>query len=193
MTGFSVKGNSTFGFEELTRALQIAKEKSRDMSESFQAVGERMLRFNKLDHFRDQKQRDGSAWPPLRESTLARRRKGKGSRSGKPLQDTGRMKASIASRFGSTWAEVGTNVEYAPAHQFGVDKTVTENVRAHARTLGKRVRASSLVREHSRSRHIRIPKREFIFVNASEQAVLVSFLTWHLLRDLKVKVNPPSP
>lgn len=53
----------------------------------------------------------GQAWAPLKR------------RSGQPLRDTGRLMASITYRTGkdgdSSFVDVGTNVRYAPIHQFG--------------------------------------------------------------------------
>ena len=41
------------------------------------------------------------------------------SRSGQPLRDTGRLANSIAMQISGDTLEVGTNVCYAPVHQFG--------------------------------------------------------------------------
>lgn len=40
-------------------------------------------------------------------------------RKGQPLRDTGRLNRSIVSSVDATGVTVGTNVKYAPAHQFG--------------------------------------------------------------------------
>lgn len=40
-------------------------------------------------------------------------------RKGQPLRDTGRLQRSITSRVDSTGVTVGTNLIYAPTHQFG--------------------------------------------------------------------------
>lgn len=49
----------------------------------------------------------GVPWAPLRH------------RKGQPLRDTGRLMNSITHRVVGNTVEVGTNVEYAPTHQFG--------------------------------------------------------------------------
>lgn len=40
-------------------------------------------------------------------------------RKGQPLRDTGRLNRSIVSRVDGSGVTVGTNVQYAPVHQFG--------------------------------------------------------------------------
>lgn len=49
----------------------------------------------------------GSPWAPLK------------IRQGQPLRDTGRLQRSITARPDSTGVTIGTNVSYAPVHQFG--------------------------------------------------------------------------
>lgn len=57
----------------------------------------------------------GERWEPLQPATIAQRR----GNSSQPLRDTGRLANSIMAAFGSDYAEVGTNVEYAGFHQHG--------------------------------------------------------------------------
>lgn len=59
----------------------------------------------------------GAKWQPLAASTAAARA-AKGH-AGKLLQLTGSLASSLESDFGRTYAVVGTNKEYAAAHQFG--------------------------------------------------------------------------
>ncbi len=66
--------------------------------------------------FRDNRDPWGSSWARLKDSTIARRRKG----SDKPLRDTGRLMNGITHRvINDHEVEVGTNTEYASTHQFG--------------------------------------------------------------------------
>lgn len=64
---------------------------------------------------------------------------------------------------------VGTNVAYAAAHNFGVDKQITQQVREHVRRItqafGKPIEQTAVqVKSHSRKRHLKIPQREFMLV-----------------------------
>jgi phage gpG-like protein len=95
--------------------------------------------------FKDSKDPWGDPWKPLsREALLARaqrfllskrmdqlktkkgawrvpilRQVQKIGREGQPLLDTGRLRSSITYNANASGVEVGTNVEYAPVHQFG--------------------------------------------------------------------------
>jgi phage virion morphogenesis protein len=57
----------------------------------------------------------GERWEPLQPATIAQRP----GNSSQPLRDTGRLANSIMAAFGSDYAVVGTNVEYAGFHQLG--------------------------------------------------------------------------
>ena len=70
-----------------------------------------------LEGFERQRDPWGRPWEPLSPETV--RRKG----SSRILEDTGRLRQSIAWRtLGRDAVVVGTNVEYAPVHQFGSDE-----------------------------------------------------------------------
>jgi len=60
----------------------------------------------------------GNPWEALSAITQARRTNG----SNKPLNDTGRLKASITSNASSHDVEIGTNVKYAKTHQNGASQ-----------------------------------------------------------------------
>ncbi|MGQ0794537.1 MAG: phage virion morphogenesis protein [Deltaproteobacteria bacterium] len=66
------------------------------------------------------KQQGRPKWQPLAPSTL-RQRQREGKADGKILQRTGQLAASISSEHDKTSATVGTNNEYAAAHQFGAE------------------------------------------------------------------------
>ena len=66
--------------------------------------------------FRKEQTPDGSGWAPLKRG---RSRKGGGKGRGKILRDTGRLANSITGVAAGNSVIVGTNVEYAPYHQFG--------------------------------------------------------------------------
>ena len=57
----------------------------------------------------------GAPWKKLSVNTIAGRRKG----SSKPLLDTRNLQRSFTARTNSQQVRVGTNVEYAPPHEFG--------------------------------------------------------------------------
>lgn len=60
--------------------------------------------------FRESRDPFGTSWPALKR------------RIGKPLLDTGRLRASFSYRPGVRGFEIGTNVQYAKFHQYGAPK-----------------------------------------------------------------------
>ena len=85
---------------------KIMKEIAADMEDKVQ------LRFRRT------KEPDGKKWKPLSQVTVARRR----GKSRKPLNDNGKLKGSINSKYTKRYAVVGTNYKPAPTHQFGAKK-----------------------------------------------------------------------
>ena len=69
-------------------------------------------------NFRKQQDPTGKKWEALKKTTLDRRRK----KSGKILQDTGKLRASFTTKATDKSAKIGTNVKYAPTHQFGAKR-----------------------------------------------------------------------
>ncbi len=84
------------------------------------AYGEELTRHR----FESQKGPDGKAWEK------SARAKAKG---GQTLVDTARLRDSITWQSSASSAEWGTNVAYAAAHQFGIDKP--QPVGAHTRLI----------------------------------------------------------
>lgn len=84
----------------------------------FELIGRRMLKMQR-QHFKDEAGPDGTTWPELNKATIEARRKGPGKGEPKPLRDTGRLFNSLTSQATDIGAIVGTNVKYAPTHQFG--------------------------------------------------------------------------
>ena len=100
-----------FDTTELDRVLQHASQQltnteplMEDISRALES--ETLLRF----HFGGR-----PAWAGLSPLTIARRRGGAGA----ILQDTGELKRSIKATHTEDTASVGTNLKYAPTHQFG--------------------------------------------------------------------------
>ncbi len=97
--------------------LEGFEERTRDLSEPMNAIGVYIVKRS-----RERFEKSGPGWPPLSQRTLVRRRKG----SGKPLLDTGRLRASIGNvnrggifEIDERSVRVGTNVIYAAIHNFG--------------------------------------------------------------------------
>ncbi|BDD88876.1 phage virion morphogenesis protein [Desulfofustis limnaeus] len=105
-------------------------------------------------------------WPASRRADS---QAGYGEDSGQTLVDTGRLLNSITSMGSSDTIRVGTNVDYAAAHHFGVDTQINERVRAHVRRIsqafGKQLPLTEVqVAAHQRSRHLKLPARPFMLI-----------------------------
>jgi phage virion morphogenesis protein len=77
------------------------------------------LRDSTLLRFVMQQDPYGRQWTPLSPRTIEERRKG-GGVGVQILRDTGRLMNSITFNSGDDYAEIGTVVQYARDHQFGV-------------------------------------------------------------------------
>lgn len=113
MPGVTIKVTLT-GDKEVYNILRRLTRMDADKSVLYDRFGLQVL--NWVDkQFQTQGGQGGSPWPRLSPNTIAGRRKG----SSRILQDTGRLKTSFTHRVSGRGVSVGTNVEYAPFHQFG--------------------------------------------------------------------------
>jgi phage virion morphogenesis protein len=84
------------------------------------------------------------------------------AREGQPLRNTGRLRNSITSSAGDDFLLMGTNVEYAPPHQFGYQGPVPvpEHTRRITQAFGKPIEPKTItVSAHTRKANI--PARPF--------------------------------
>lgn len=92
-----------------------------------------------IRRFSEQRAPDGTPWPPLSAATLLAEARGRGRRAQerlarrKALIRTGRLRNSIGWKVVGTRIYVGTNVVYAPIHQFGGQAGRGRKVRIPAR------------------------------------------------------------
>lgn len=108
-------------------------------------------------------------WVDLSPATKAARAS-KGKWPGKILQVSGRLASSIVGESGNGFATVGTNLEYAPIHQFGGTITqyaqtrfVNFNIDSKGRSrFAKRKNANFAQAVTFRQRTINIPARPFL-------------------------------
>lgn len=108
------------------------------------------------DGFRESRDQEGHPWLPL------------ASRRGKPLLDTGRLRASYAVEPIAGGFRIGTAVAYAGYHQFGTrprhvaSRAARQNARG--RFVGKRARTGYLLRIRAHENR-GIPARPMLPVN----------------------------
>lgn len=95
-------------------------------------------------------------------------------RQGQPLIDTGRLRASISSRVVGQEVEVGTNLIYAPIHQFG-GLITAKNAPFLVFPYGGSA-AGSAPSGYLRKKSVYIPQRRFFPINSAGQVELPG--TW---------------
>ncbi len=128
--------------------------------------------------FRAQTSPYGKPWDPLK------KKRGRNKDKGKILRDTGRLANSITGGYSGSEVRVGTNVEYAPYHQFGTKGRKAEErryqpVNAKGRFISKE-KASKVKRGKVSARDLvfkagsgAIPAREFLPTRELPSAYLV--------------------
>lgn len=105
----------------VTARLQAVRAVVADMRPVMGRIGAALVMRVK-GYFRDGMDPYGTRWEPLK------------ARRGQPLVDTGRLRNSIAFSADKASVTVGTNVQYAPPHQFGATFKPRGQVNAHGRT-----------------------------------------------------------
>lgn len=104
------------------RRLLEMRANAATLSEPLRIIAQDLLRSCRRN-FQAQGRRDEATnlWARHSPTTIARRRKGqkRGGARLRILENTGRLKQSLTTRSGTTWAAVGTTVEYASDHQQG--------------------------------------------------------------------------
>lgn len=134
---------------------------------AFRVVATR-LRKDTLDNFRAGGMYP-SAWSPSgRRTAFLARARGKGknpaeNRSPKTLIRTGTLRNSIHADSGANFAQVGTDVKYAAAHQFGVT-TRPHVIRPRVK---KALAFNGIVRRQVKHPGSRIPPRPFLPIDAA--------------------------
>ena len=111
---------STDGLGEALGTLRLLATKSEDLTPMLGELGQDEVA-RVVQRFEHEEDPQGNPWATLQRPR--RKRRGKRRRRGisdKLLQDTGRLKGSIQAQvLGGSVLLVGSNVKYAPFHQFG--------------------------------------------------------------------------
>jgi phage virion morphogenesis protein len=102
------------GLELVSGMLRRLEEGLSDLTPVMREIGEELLANWQL-RWREEKDPYAEPWKPLKASTLARRR----GKDAQILRDTGRLQNSFTVEADKDKVTIGTNVFYAPFHQFG--------------------------------------------------------------------------
>lgn len=98
-------------------------------------------------------------WLPLRSG-----------RAGQVLQDTGNLRGSIQQASGKDFAQVGTNVKYAPIHQFG----------GTIRAKNKKALTFQIGGQWISKKSVTIPARPFLRLTDNDEQAIVRELKSYL-------------
>lgn len=154
--------------QEVLDAFNRLLAAGRDQTRVLNAMG----RYGKTStqlRFRTQTGPDGKRWKPSKRVE---------EHGGQTLRLTGRLRNSIMFQLMPGGVEWGTNVVYAAAHQFGIDKQ--QSVRASFRSgrsamkTQAGVRISYKVKAHKR--HMKLPARPFLGINGIDKQRLIKIL-----------------
>ncbi len=143
--------------EELLAAFRRLEATARDMKPAMERIG-RYLEASTRLRFRDQTGPDGERWPPSRRAI---------EQGGRTLVDTGTLRSSITYDAGRDRVEIGTNVPYAPVHQFGA--TITPK---RARYLKFRTPDGGFVQ----TTRVTVPARPFLGIDDRDEHRILEIL-----------------
>ena len=168
-------------FDETMRRLLAGVDDFSDVSPAIAQLLENSVRQNFREGGRPDK------WPA---SKRADGDAGYGNDSGQTLIDTARLMNSIVGIGNRDSVKVGTNVAYASAHNFGVDKEITQQVRQHVRRItqafGKPIDMKAVtVKSHSRKFHMQLPAREFMLVQEEDWGDIEDIITGKLNKIIR--------
>jgi phage gpG-like protein len=163
------------GLNEVLRDLKAIVANAKDLTPiNFAAA--HFIRGKQIEHFRLQRDSKGASWAPLSKLTLALRR---GNGGGKPLQDTGRMRASInilhySSRDVEVGIRGGTEGKKAVVHQHGATIKPKKGNRLFipVNKAGARARSFRTAKGMIALKQAVIPAREFIYLTDQDMVEL---------------------
>ena len=165
------------GLKDVLSGLKTKSDSLKNMNPFWRSVGEYLVK-STIKRFDSGQAPDGTAWEPLKtvsETRAKRASQGKNTRRKgqmKPLNDTGALRQSIHYQPSGNSVTVGTNLKYAPVHQYGADIKVTPKMRAYLHSQGIHLRKST--------NEIHIPARPFLGVSGSDLAVIRLMLMKHI-------------
>lgn len=113
-----------YGIEAIQQRLRAAAAALQNLQPMLDEIGGTIITQTQLRFQAGGPSPDGIPWKPLSAATIRSRRKGKGDTSKiQPLRDIGTLMNSIGKgsnkRIDGNSVWIGTNVAYAPVHQFG--------------------------------------------------------------------------
>ncbi len=139
----------------------------RDFRPVMERIGSYLVSSTQL-RFEDQKGPDGRPWKPSERARL---------QHGQTLRDTGRLMQSITYRATRRQVEVGTNVIYAPVHQFGAEIRPVRAKWLRFPAPGTDPDPTDHDSPHWRfAKRVYVPPRPFLGIDADDRAEIVDIV-----------------
>lgn len=152
------------GLPAIERAMGRLLRRAADLTPLMEDIGA-ALEASTRDRFERGLDPDGMPWPPSLRAI---------EEHGQTLVDTARLRDSITYETGRTQVEVGTNVRYAPTHQFGAEIRAQRGPYLHFQIGGRWVRTP----------RVRIPARPFLGVSRADEDEIGELVNDHLQRAI---------
>lgn len=114
-----VKGEKALVVKFNRRARNISNTRGANLAAAVQI---KSWTIKNIDHGGNDHDSATLKWPPLKPSTIAARRRGPGTGSVKPLQDTGRLKGAFETFATHRFGKVENKVKYSVVHEDGTSK-----------------------------------------------------------------------
>lgn len=170
--------SAEFNEKEYRAILKAFKKlKEQQMKPFFDDVGRRLVNDFRMG-FRLGLAPDGSKWKPLKH------------REGQPLRDTRRLQSSITFFASEKYVEIGTNVAYATAHQFGVTKqNVPEHIKLINQAFGKKLKFPVYATVKAHTKNPKIPARPFLGIEARQKKKIIKAFQVQISKILEGKAN----
>lgn len=148
------------------------------LGEPMREIG-RLLKTSTQLRFRDGVSPDGLPWKPSWRVI---------EHGGQTGRLSGRLHNSLTYRATDSSVEVGTNVVYGPAFQFG--KSGSEQVKAHTRRVtmvfGRRPKHPATASVRAFSRRVSQPARAFVGVSNQDREDMLDVVDRHLFKSIGV-------
>lgn len=167
------------------RAIADAGSRLKNLRPVMKEIGEYML-LQTDDRFRNQTDPDGNPWKPV--TRRWREQKQRMGKIDKTLQMRGRLRKSITYRAEADQVAIGTNVKYAPIHQFG--GSIVHYAKSRQAYFRVSRDGSSRFAKKSRANFARsitireyisqMPARPFLGVNSSEERTIEQMIVEYL-------------
>lgn len=110
------------GLKILQNKLLAQARKLEDLTDYWKRIGEYVVKRTINERFSKEQAPDGTKWQSLSPARIKQRMKRHKRGNMKILADTGELRRSVKYEAYKNYVRIGSNLKYAPVHQFGSEK-----------------------------------------------------------------------